>query len=115
MDKLGRLNHLDSIIAGITVLNLPFVIWMLKPFFDSLPKEIEEAAEMDGLTPFGVFWKITIPPLAAPAIFTVSLFSFITGWVDLLFGMSFLQLQKPCHLPLDYYKCKLVIRFTGVH
>ena len=88
MDKLGRLNHLDSIIAGITVLNLPFVIWMLKPFFDSLPKEIEEAAEMDGLTPFGVFWKITIP-LAAPAIFTVSLFSFITGWVDLLFGMSF--------------------------
>jgi len=43
---------------------------------------------MDGLTPFGVFWKITIP-LAAPAIFTVSLFSFITGWVDLLFGMSF--------------------------
>ena len=88
MDELGRLNKLDSIIAGIAVLNLPFVVWMLKPFFDSQPKEIEEAGEMDGLSPFGVFWKIAIP-LAAPAIFTVLLFSFITGWVDLLFGMSF--------------------------
>lgn len=88
MDELGRLNKLDSIVAGITVLNLPFVVWMLKPFFDAQPKEIEEAGEIDGLSPIGVFWKIAIP-LSAPAIFTVLLFSFITGWVDLLFGMSF--------------------------
>lgn len=88
MESLGRLNHLDSIIAGITVLNLPFVVWMLKPFFDELPREVEEASEIDGLSPVGVFWRISIP-LAVPGLFTVLLFSFIAGWVDLLFGMSF--------------------------
>lgn len=88
MESLGRLNHLDSIIAGIAVLNLPFVVWMLKPFFDELPREVEEASEIDGLSPVGVFWRISIP-LATPGLFTVLLFSFIAGWVDLLFGMSF--------------------------
>lgn len=88
MDSLGRLNKLDSIIAGVAVLNLPFVVWMLKPFFDELPREVEEAGEIDGLTPISVFWRISIP-LAAPGLFTVLLFSFISGWVDLLFGMSF--------------------------
>ncbi len=93
MEKFGRLNHLDPIIAGISVLNLPFVIWMLKPFFDELPREVEEAGEIDGLKPFGVFWKIAIP-MAAPGLFTVSLFSFISGWVDLLFGMSFSTISE---------------------
>lgn len=88
MESLGRLNHLDPIIAGITVLNLPFVIWIMKPFFDELPREVEEAGEIDGLSPISVFWKIAIP-MAAPGLFTVLLFSFISGWVDLLFGMSF--------------------------
>jgi len=49
---------------------------------------VEEAGEIDGLTPIGVFRRISIP-LAAPGLFTVMLFSFITGWTDLLFGMSF--------------------------
>lgn len=88
MDTLGRLNKLDSIIAGVAVLNLPFVVWMLKPFFDELPLEVEEAGEIDGLSPVSVFWRISVP-LAAPGLFTVLLFSFIAGWVDLLFGMSF--------------------------
>lgn len=88
MEKLDRLNTLDSIIAGIAVLNLPFVVWMMKPFFDELPREVEEAGEIDGLTPFKVFWRISIP-MAAPGLYTVMLFSFIAGWVDLLFGISF--------------------------
>ncbi|NMB90060.1 MAG: carbohydrate ABC transporter permease [Chloroflexi bacterium] len=88
MQTLGRLNHLDSIVAGIAVLNLPFVVWMLKPFFDELPRDVEEAGEIDGLSPFSVFWRISVP-MAAPGLYTVLLFSFIAGWVDLLFGMSF--------------------------
>ncbi len=88
METLGRLNKLDSIIVGVAVLNLPFVVWMLKPFFDELPREVEEAGEIDGLSPVSVFWRISVP-LAAPGLFTVLLFSFIAGWVDLLFGMSF--------------------------
>lgn len=88
MDALGLLNSLLSIIAGIAVLNLPFVVWVLKPFFDALPREIEEAALVDGLSPMRVFWRIAVP-LAAPGLLTVALLSFIAGWTDLLFPMSF--------------------------
>ena len=88
MDRLDLLNNLTSIIIGITVLNLPFVVWIMKPFFDSVPKDIEEAAQLDGLSSVSVFWRIALP-LATPGLFTVLLFSFIGGWVDLLFGITF--------------------------
>lgn len=88
MRALGQLNTLTGIVIGITVLNLPFVVWMMKPFMDELPRQVEEAAELDGLSPMRVFWQIVVP-LAAPGLFTVALFSVVTGWVDVLFGMSF--------------------------
>jgi len=93
MKALGQLNTLSSIIVGITVLNLPFVVWIMTPFFDALPREYEEAALLDGLTPTGVFWRIAMP-LSKPGLFTVILFSFIAGWVDLLFGMSFAMTER---------------------
>jgi ABC-type glycerol-3-phosphate transport system permease component len=88
MNALGLLNTLISIILAITVLNLPFVVWVLRPFFDALPREIEEAGLIDGLSPFGVFWRIAVR-LAAPGLVTIGLLSFIAGWTDLLFPMSF--------------------------
>jgi len=88
MSTLGLLNNLVSIILGIAVLNLPFVVWILRPFFDALPREVEEAGLLDGLSPFGVFWRIVVPT-AAPGLLTVGLLSFIAGWTDLLFPMSF--------------------------
>ncbi len=88
MNALGLLNTLISIILGIAVLNLPFVIWVLRPFFDALPREIEEAGLVDGLSPLGVFLRIAIR-LAAPGLITVALLSFIAGWTDLLFPISF--------------------------
>jgi ABC-type glycerol-3-phosphate transport system permease component len=88
MYALGLLNNVLSITIGVAVLNLPLVIWILRPFFDALPREIEEAALLDGLSPFGVFWRIAVP-LAAPGLLTVALLSFIAGWTDLLFPISF--------------------------
>ncbi len=88
MNALGLLNTLISIILGIAVLNLPFVIWVLRPFFDALPREIEEAGLVDGLSPLGVFLRIAVR-LAAPGLITVALLSFIAGWTDLLFPISF--------------------------
>ncbi len=87
MSKLHLTNSVVALVVGITVLNLPFVIWILKPFFDSLPREIEEAAQLDGLGPIGVFWRISVP-LAAPGIKTVALFSFIVAWTDLLIPLT---------------------------
>jgi ABC-type glycerol-3-phosphate transport system permease component len=88
MNALGLLNNLISIILGITVLNLPFVVWVLRPFFDALPHEIEEAGLVDGLSPLGVFFRIAVR-LAAPGLLTVAILSFIAGWTDLLFPISF--------------------------
>jgi ABC-type glycerol-3-phosphate transport system permease component len=88
MNGLGLLNNVVSIILGVAVLNLPLVIWVLRPFFDALPREIEEAGLLDGLSPVGVFWRIALP-LSAPGLLTVALLSFIAGWTDLLFPMSF--------------------------
>jgi ABC-type glycerol-3-phosphate transport system permease component len=88
MNALGLLNNVLSIILGVAVLNLPLVVWILRPFFDALPREIEEAGLLDGLSPVGVFWRIAVP-LAAPGLLTVALLSFIAGWTDLLFPMSF--------------------------
>lgn len=88
MERLGLLDSLLSIVIGVSVLNIPFVVWVLKPFFDAVPREVEEAALLDGLTPIHVFWRIAAP-LAAPGFVTVVLLSFIAGWTDLLFPMSF--------------------------
>ncbi len=88
MQSLRLLNSLTSIIIGIAVLNLPFVVWIMKPFFDQLPHEVEEAAELDGLTPVGVFWRTALP-MASPGLYSIFLFSFVAGWVDLLFGITF--------------------------
>ncbi len=88
MDELRLTNTLWSILIGISVLNLPFVVWVLKPFFDEVPKDVEESAVLDGLSALQVFRLIAVP-LAAPGIFTVILFSFVNAWVDLLFGITF--------------------------
>jgi len=89
MQTLGLLNSVTGVIVGVTVLNLPFVIWILKPFFETVPREIEEAAELDGLSPVAVFFRIVLP-LARPGIMTAVLYSFLAGWTDLLFPMTFI-------------------------
>ncbi|SJN43797.1 ABC transporter, permease protein [Microbacterium esteraromaticum] len=89
MQSVGLLNSVSGVIVGVTVLNLPFVVWILKPFFETVPKEVEEAAELDGLSPFAVFFRIVIP-LALPGIMTAVLYSFLAGWTDLLFPMTFI-------------------------
>lgn len=89
MQALGLLNTTTGVVAGVTVLNLPFVIWILKPFFETVPKEVEEAAELDGLSPLAVFFKISLH-LARPGVLTAVLYSFLAGWTDLLFPMTFI-------------------------
>ena len=87
MDTLRLTNNIIALAIGITVLNLPFVIWILKPFFNSLPREIEEAAQLDGLGPAGIFWRFAIT-LAGPGFKTVALFSFISASTDLLIPIT---------------------------
>lgn len=77
--------HMALIIAN-TIFNLPFVVWLLKGFFDDLPVEMEEAALIEGCSSWGAFWRIALP-LVAPGIVAVSLFSFIFAWNEFMFAL----------------------------
>jgi ABC-type glycerol-3-phosphate transport system permease component len=87
MEGLHLSNTLFAVAVGITALNLPFVVWLLKPFFDALPREVEEAALLDGLGPLGVWWRMAVP-IAGPGFKTVALFSFVVAWTDLLIPIT---------------------------
>ena len=77
--------HWALIIAN-TVFNLPFVIWMLKGFFDDLPRETEDAALIDGCSHWGVFAQVALP-LITPGLVATSLFSFIFAWNEFMFAL----------------------------
>ena len=77
--------HLALIIAN-TIFNLPFVIWLLKGFFEELPKGVEEAALIDGCTYWGTFARIALP-LTTPGLMVVTLFSFIFAWNEFMFAL----------------------------
>ena len=68
---------------------LPFTIWNLKGYFDTVPKEIEEAAVIDGVSLIGMFFRIMVP-LSLPAFAIVVLFSFMTGWTEFILSWIFL-------------------------
>lgn len=69
---------------------LPFVIWNLKGYFDTIPKELEEAALIDGASMPQTFLRI-IMPLSVPAIAVTVLFSFMTGWTEFILAWTFLE------------------------
>ena len=78
-------SHLALIIAN-TVFTLPFVIWLLKGFFDELPLELEEAALIDGCSYWGAFARVSLP-LVTPGLVATALFSFIFAWNEFMFAL----------------------------
>lgn len=69
---------------------IPFCVWMLKGYFDTIPKELEESALMDGASTARIFFSIVLP-LAKPAVAVTALFSFMTGWNEFILGATFLD------------------------
>lgn len=83
-------NSLWALILTYLIFTLPFTVWVLTTFFQQMPKELEEAAYVDGATPFQVFYKVLLP-LAAPGLVTTGLLAFIAAWNEFLFALSFTQ------------------------
>ena len=73
-----------GIILLYTTFGLPFVVWMMKGFFDEIPKEYEEAAMLDGYSRLEAIWKIVLPE-AFPAMLATSVFVIITAWNEFVF------------------------------
>lgn len=76
--------------VAYTATALPFTVWNLKGYFDTIPKELEEAALVDGASPLTVFLRIVIP-LSTPAIAVTVLFSFMAGWTEFILAWLFLN------------------------
>lgn len=77
-----------ALIALYTVFNLPFIIWMMRSYFDAVPAELEESAMVDGCTRLGVFWRIALP-LSIPGLIATATFAFIFSWTEFLFAVVF--------------------------
>jgi multiple sugar transport system permease protein len=86
---LKEVRLMDSVVSLIlvyTAFNLPFVIWLMRSFFDGVPFEIDEAAKMDGCSRFGIFAKVVIP-ISAPGLATSAIFCFMFSWNEFLFAL----------------------------
>jgi multiple sugar transport system permease protein len=77
-----------ALILIYTALSIPFGTWLMKSFFDGVPRELEEAAMVDGTTPFGAYLRITIP-LAAPGMAASAIFLFVLAWNEFMFAFIF--------------------------
>jgi len=77
--------HLGLILAHLTY-NFPFAVWMLRGFFAELPRELEEAAMVDGCTTFRAFWQVALP-LIAPGLAATAILCFIFSWNEFMFAV----------------------------
>ncbi len=101
--KLNLLDKLGGLILANTVITLSFTTWLMFGYFASIPKEIEDAARIDGCTRMGTLTRIMIP-IAAPGLVTAMIYTFIQAWNDFLFPLSFINAQKKMPLTLGIYQ-----------
>ncbi len=86
MSELGLIGHRPALVVVYTIINLPVVIWLMRAFFDDIPREFDEAAALDGATRFVTFTRVLLP-CAKPGIATVTILSFIFAWNEYLFAL----------------------------
>jgi multiple sugar transport system permease protein len=99
LTKLGLQNTLAGIICVYVTLQMPFSIFMMRNAFDSVPKEIEDAARVDGASVLVVLRRIMLP-LVLPGVVTVAIFAFLASWNEFLAALILLTDQKKYTLPV---------------
>ncbi|MEL6615247.1 MAG: carbohydrate ABC transporter permease [Bacteroidota bacterium] len=88
--QLGLINSYIGIVIIYTATALPFCVWQMKGYYDTIPASLEEAARIDGATPWQAFYKVILP-LAAPALVITALFSFMSAWNEYVVAAVVLQ------------------------
>lgn len=103
LTKIGLNNTYTGLVVAYSVTTLPFSIWILKGYFDTVPKSLEEAARIDGCTEFGAFYRILLP-LSKPSLAIVFLFNFTQAWNEYLIASTILQDSRLRTWPLGLYE-----------
>ncbi|MCX6135807.1 MAG: sugar ABC transporter permease [Ignavibacteriales bacterium] len=97
--NLGLINSYLGILIVYSATALPFCIWTMKGFYDTIPISLEEAARIDGCTHFSAFYRVILP-LAAPALVITALFSFMSAWSEYIVAAQILQDTDLWTLPI---------------
>jgi multiple sugar transport system permease protein len=87
LQAVGLLNTLTGLVIVYTGLLLPFVIWILEGYYRDFPRELEEAAALDGCSPVGTFFRVVLP-LSKNGLFAAGAFVFISVWSDFIVGLT---------------------------
>jgi multiple sugar transport system permease protein len=95
----GLLDHLSALVATYVTFTLPFTIWLLKNYFQAIPRSLEEAALIDGCTWPQMMVKVLLPA-AAPGLVAASMFAFMTAWNDYLFAVILTSTTAAKTLPV---------------
>jgi trehalose/maltose transport system permease protein len=96
---LGLYNTLPGLAVSYVVLTLPFTVWVLTAFMRELPRELEEAALVDGAGPWTLVTRVLLP-LLAPALVTTGLLAFVVAWNELLFALTFTLTEETRTVPV---------------
>jgi trehalose/maltose transport system permease protein len=106
LTRLGLVNSLGALILTYMIFTLPFTVWVLTSFMRALPRDLEEAAYIDGATPLQTFYRVMLP-LIAPGLVTTGLLAFIAAWNEFLYALSFTQTVDKRTVPVA------IVEFTG--
>ncbi len=99
VEWLGLGNSRLGLIVVYATTSIPFSVWMMKGYFDTIPKELEEAAVMEGASAGKIFWTIVLP-LAKPALAVTALFSFMTAWNEFILAATFMDQEAMYTAPV---------------
>lgn len=87
--RLGIMGSLWTLILAHSTLIIPFTTWMLKGYFDTIPRELEQAAMVDGCSPLGALVRVILP-VSAPGLAATALYAFVLSWADYAYARTFL-------------------------
>ena len=97
--NLGLMNSLAGVIVPQIAFALPITVIILSPFLSAIPRELQEAASIDGLGRLGFFWRMVLP-LAVPAVVTVGILAFVNSWNSYMLPLFILNNEATYTLPL---------------
>ena len=90
LNEIGLLDTRLGLVIAYLTFTLPFTTWSLVGFFETIPKELDEAALIDGASPYGALFRIVMP-LAAPGLVAASIYSFSTAWNEFMYPLALIQ------------------------
>jgi multiple sugar transport system permease protein len=102
MSTLGLVDSLNSLVITYAAFNMAFTIWMLQSYFNSIPRDLEEAAWMDGASHFTSLVKVFLP-LAVPAMVVTAIFTFINSWNEFVLALTMLRSSEQFTLPVQIF------------